>query len=74
MEVTQTIAWAKETARWNHDLEKIYLDGNNGRQILRVTFGSVLTQPLFHEEETYTEVLTRHLGKHIRLLMETPIR
>ncbi|MFP4143737.1 MAG: tagaturonate epimerase family protein [Phycisphaeraceae bacterium] len=61
------------------ELERIYLDENDGRQILHVTFGSVVT----HEEfapalrnvlakypETHRQVLAKHLGKHLELLNE----
>ena len=61
-------------------LERVYLDENGGRQILHVTFGSVLTtngangQPLFRgrlmrlldrEAALYVEVLKKHIGRHI---------
>ena len=63
------------------ELEQIYLDENNGRQILHVTFGSVLTvkaadeQPRFRgrlmsvlnrEAQLYVEVLKKHIGRHIK--------
>jgi len=63
--------------------EKIYLDDNGGRQVLHVTFGSVLTlgktargrsfkegvlETLHTNESLHREVLAAHLGKHIRLL------
>ena len=62
------------------DLEHFYLDEDDGRQILHVTFGSVLTardngQPMFRERllsllnreaHTYVEVLKKHIGRHIR--------
>jgi hypothetical protein len=64
-------------------LERVYLDEDDGRQILHVTFGSVLTathdgRPLFRdrlysllnrEAGTYVEVLRKHIGRHIRGLM-----
>ncbi|MFH1024412.1 MAG: tagaturonate epimerase family protein [Planctomycetota bacterium] len=58
-------------------LEGDYLDKDPGRQILHVTFGSVLLDPalkerimalLVKEEETYDGVLKTHLGKHVKLL------
>ena len=62
------------------DLERVYLDENDGRQILHVTFGSVLTTPgndgkprfrarllslLNREAELYVDVLKKHIGRHI---------
>lgn len=58
-------------------LESLYLDSDDGRQILHVTFGSVLTNSslgpalrdvLAAEPNTHREVLARHLGKHLKLL------
>jgi hypothetical protein len=66
------------------DLERVYLDQDHGRQILHVTYGSVLTQKtdqgayLFRDrivtllrknEQLHEEVLRNHLGKHVRLLL-----
>jgi hypothetical protein len=64
------------------DLEKIYLDHDQGRQILHVTFGSVLTRRvkgvalfrtgirniLYQHRHLHEEVLRKHLGKHLKLL------
>jgi hypothetical protein len=67
------------------DAEVAYLDGDAGRQILHVTFGSVLTlgrtsagrlfkegilETLHQHADLHSEVLEKHLGKHIRLLSE----
>jgi len=66
-------------------LERLYLDEDNGRQILHVTFGSVLTARetgdsspyrfrdrlktlLLEQRGLHDQVLTNHLGKHLRLL------
>lgn len=64
-------------------LEKAYLSEDNGRQILHVTYGSVLTsrgqdgQYLFRDalyallrehRQAHEDVLAAHLGKHLRLL------
>lgn len=58
-------------------LESLYLDSDDGRQVLHVTYGSVLTNTslgpalrdvLVAEPETHREVLARHLGKHLKLL------
>ena len=63
--------------------EKLYLDENGGRQVLHVTFGSVLKlgktakgrsfkegilEVLNANEALHKEVLAARLGKHIRLL------
>jgi hypothetical protein len=63
--------------------EKIYLDENGGRQVLHVTFGSVLTlgktakgrsfkeailETLYDNAALHRDVLAGHLGKHIQLL------
>jgi hypothetical protein len=62
------------------DREKVFLDENHGRQLLHVTFGSVLTcglRPngqsfkeainlvLENEKDLHAEFLERHLGKHL---------
>lgn len=58
-------------------LEQLYLDQNDGRQILHVTFGSVLSDHvlgpalrdvLAAQPETHREVLTSHFGKHLKAL------
>ena len=66
------------------ELENRYLTNEAGRQILHVTFGSVLTwgrsdkgvffkdliiENLINNDQLYREVLHKHLGKHIRLLL-----
>jgi hypothetical protein len=55
------------------DLERHYLDGNAGRQVLHVTYGSVLGRfrdrildLLAREEETYFQCLDAHLGRHVK--------
>ncbi|MFH0939335.1 MAG: tagaturonate epimerase family protein [Planctomycetota bacterium] len=68
------------TALKDADLERIYLDENDGRQILHVTFGSVLTTIgadntlsyrnrllalLNREADLHVEVLKKHIGRHI---------
>lgn len=58
-------------------LEHIYLDQDDGRQILHVTFGSVLTDTnlgpalrdvLVAHPQTHREVLSLHFGKHLKAL------
>ena len=64
-------------------LERIFLDEDHGRQILHVTFGSVLTkgktedgrsfksgilQALSDHEDLHREVLEKHLGRHVKEL------
>ena len=60
-------------------LERLYLDENDGRQILHVTFGSVLTHPQYRDEmrqvleshpQTHKQVLADHLGKHLAALRQ----
>ena len=64
-------------------LEQVFLNEDKGRQVLHVTFGSVLTkgntlagQPfkdailtiLHHQADLHAEVLEAHLGKHLKAL------
>ena len=65
------------------DLERVFLDEDHGRQVLHVTFGSVLTvgkgasgrlfkdavlETLVQNPDLHAEFLARHLGKHLSLL------
>jgi hypothetical protein len=59
-------------------LERVYLDEDGGRQVLHVTFGSVLTDlelgpalrgVLDAEPQTYRELLVRHFGRHLAALI-----
>jgi hypothetical protein len=59
------------------DLERVYLNQNDGRQVLHVTFGSVVTDStlgpalrelLEAEPETHRAVLVEHFGKHLKAL------
>lgn len=65
------------------DLEDVYLGTDSGRQVLHVTFGSVLQggtgqdgrpfrariiENLAKNPDLYRELLRRHLGKHLQLL------
>jgi hypothetical protein len=73
-----------ETSLPDQSLERVYLDESDGRQILHVTFGSVLTAsesgtPVFRdrllsllnrEAETYAEVLSTHIGRHLDALLQ----
>lgn len=67
----------------SRSLEDTFLDHNQGRQILHVTFGSVLSkgtcangrsfrdailEALVKEDDLHTELLVKHLGKHLQLL------
>jgi tagaturonate epimerase len=71
------------TRQLPEDLERVFLDETNGRQLLHVTFGSVLTigkdskgrlfkdsilEILKSNEALHQEVLTKHLDKHLRML------
>lgn len=58
-------------------LERIYLDENDGRQVLHVTYGSVLTDTtlgpvlrdvLVANPETHREILKQHFGKHLQAI------
>jgi hypothetical protein len=66
-----------------NEREQVFLNENHGRQMLHVTFGSVLTkgvtasgqsfkqailETLARHSDLHEEVLCVHLGKHIRLL------
>jgi len=64
---------------FNADLERVYLDQDGGRQILHVTFGSVLTHETFSaavfdvlraNPQTHASFLARHLGRHLEALNE----
>lgn len=65
------------------EAETLYLEGDAGRQILHVTYGSVLTtgttangarfkdrllETLDRHADLHAELVARHLGKHIELL------
>ena len=61
------------------DLEVVYLNRDSGRQILHVTFGSVLKDPalgpavadlLDAEPATHRHVLAAHFGRHLRALRQ----
>jgi tagaturonate epimerase len=55
------------------DLERVYVDEDDGRQIMHVTYGSAFTgfrdrifALLAREEDLYTECLQKHLGRHVK--------
>ena len=67
----------------DEDLEKIFLNERDGRQLLHVTFGSILTAKtrdgkwlfrdrirriLIENEEEYYQIIESHLGRHIKAL------
>ena len=64
----------------NHsELERIYLDKDDGRQILHVTFGSILIDGslgpairdlLVTEQETHRHLLSKHFSRHLCALRE----
>lgn len=71
------------------DLEKTYLDDNNGRQVLHVTYGSILTakredgnwlfrdrirRVLIEKEEEYYQTISRHIKRHIESLWFTSVK
>jgi hypothetical protein len=70
-------------ATGNNDLETVFLNEDKGRQVLHVTFGSVLTKGqaasgqsfkaaileiLQKEADLHAEVLEQHLGRHLKAL------
>jgi len=70
----------------DHELEKAYLDDENGRQVLHVTYGSILTarredggwlfrnrikRVLIDNEEEYYRVIAEHIERHIKPLWFT---
>jgi hypothetical protein len=63
------------------DLERVYVDEDDGRQIMHVTYGSAFTAQddagkwlfrdrifatLAKEEDLYTACLQKHLGRHVK--------
>jgi hypothetical protein len=63
------------------DLERVYVDEDDGRQIMHVTYGSAFTAKddagnwlfrdrifalLAEEEDLYTKCLQKHLGRHVQ--------
>ena len=71
----------------SEEWERAYLDEDAGRQILHVTYGSVLTQGValdgstFHarimavleeNDGLHCELVARHLGRHIERLEASP--
>ncbi len=73
LEATPVPAAVNDDAR----LEALYLDQNAGRQILHVTYGSVLTHATYGptirdvlraHPETHRQVISKHLGRHLKAL------
>ncbi|MBE7474196.1 MAG: hypothetical protein DPW09_28185 [Anaerolineae bacterium] len=63
-----------DITQWPDDKLTALLDDFHGREVLHVTFGSVLAHPAFREpffaalrgnEETYYQMLERHFDKHL---------
>jgi len=67
----------------DEDLETSFLDENNGRQLLHITYGSILTAKnsngewffrerirriLFENEEEHYETVEKHISRHVELL------
>ncbi len=61
----------EDVARISHqkidDLEDFYLNQNKGRQLLHVTFGSVLTDGKRENGQTFKEAILENLEKHSQL-------
>jgi hypothetical protein len=76
--ISTTLAHVKALPKFSGPKEEpVFLDEVAGRQLLHVTFGSVLTHPTFKPRiletlESHTslheELLERHLTKHLSLL------
>lgn len=71
--VSAEVAKVPDVTKWPDDKLTALLDDFHGREVLHVTFGSVLNHPPFREpffaalrgdEETYYQMLERHFGKH----------
>ncbi len=61
----------EDVSRLNHqkidDLEDFYLNQNKGRQLLHVTFGSVLTDGARENGQSFKEAILENLEKHSQL-------
>jgi len=79
--VSGNLQHAPTPAAINDDalLEQLYLDKNDGRQILHVTFGSVLTETdlgralrdvLVAHPKTHREIIAQRFGKHLKALVK----
>jgi len=69
------------------DLERVYLDEDPGRQVLHVTFGSILTAKkdgewifrdrikklLLDNEDEFYETISKHIGRHIKMTFSKKI-
>ena len=71
-----------DIASWPDDRLTDLLDDFHAREILHVTFGSVLHHPAFRDrffstlrenEETYAEMLETHFAKHFAGFEETNV-
>ncbi|MBE7550625.1 MAG: hypothetical protein HS126_06070 [Anaerolineales bacterium] len=71
--VSAEVAKVPDITKWPDDKLTALLDDFHGREVLHVTFGSVLNHPPFREpffaalrgdEETYYQMLERHFAKH----------
>jgi hypothetical protein len=72
--VSAEVAKVPDITKWPDDKLTALLDDFHGREVLHVTFGSVLNHPPFREpffaalrgdEETYYQMLERHFDKHL---------
>jgi hypothetical protein len=72
--VSAEVAKVPDVAKWPNDKLPALLDDFHGREVLHVTFGSVLNHPPFREsffatlrgdEETYYQMLEAHFDKHL---------
>lgn len=75
--VTADISKIKNVDEVNDEELPYYLDKNESRQVLHITYGGVLNDPtikeLFYDtlnkyEEMYYELINNHISKHMELL------
>ena len=77
--ISATTAQVAALPKFTGKEEAVYLDEVAGRQLLHVTFGSVLTHPQFKPRilenlnkhpDLHAELLDKHFSKHLRLLSQ----
>jgi len=75
--ITADISKIRNIDEVNDDELPYYLDKNESRQVLHITYGGVLNDPTIKElffntlnkyEDTYNELISNHISKHLELL------
>ena len=75
--VTADISKIKNVDEVNDEELPYYLDKNESRQVLHITYGGVLNDPTIKDsfydtlnkyEEIYYELINNHISKHMELL------